>query len=166
MLYVNKSFSGGIRAGKERTGSMANVGSVLAGKYEIVRLIGEGGMSRVYLAMDVKLNKQWAVKEIKPSDDPVTQKIVRDSLVTEMNMIKRLDHPALPRITDLVDEDGVLYVVMDYIEGESLQRILEAQGAQSQDDVIDWGKQLCDALDYLHTRTPPIVYRDMSPTER
>lgn len=163
MLYVNKSFSGGIRAGKERTGSMANVGSVLAGKYEIVRLIGEGGMSRVYLAMDVKLNKQWAVKEIKPSDDPVTQKIVRDSLVTEMNMIKRLDHPALPRITDLVDEDGVLYVVMDYIEGESLQRILEAQGAQSQDDVIDWGKQLCDALDYLHTRTPPIVYRDMKP---
>ena len=166
MLYVNKSFSGGIRAGKERTGSMANVGSVLAGKYEIVRLIGEGGMSRVYLAMDVKLNKQWAVKEIKPSDDPVTQKIVRDSLVTEMNMIKRLDHPALPRITDLVDEDGVLYVVMDYIEGESLQRILEAQGAQSQDDVIDWGKQLCDALDYLHTRTPPIVYRDMRAGQR
>lgn len=142
---------------------MADIGMVVAGKYEIVRLIGEGGMSRVYLAMDIKLNKQWAVKEIKPSDDPAIQEIVRESLVTETNMIKQLDHPALPRITDLVNEEGALYVVMDYIEGESLQRILEAQGPQSQDDVIEWGKQLCDALDYLHTRKPPIIYRDMKP---
>lgn len=142
---------------------MVDIGTVIAGKYEIVRLIGEGGMSRVYLAMDTKLNKQWAVKEIKPSNDSITQEIVRESLVTETNMIKRLDHPALPRITDLVNEDGTLYVVMDYIEGESLQRILDEQGAQSQDDVIEWGKQLCDALDYLHTRTPPIIYRDMKP---
>lgn len=142
---------------------MTSIGSVIANKYEIVRLIGEGGMSRVYLAMDIKLNKQWAVKEIKSSDDPATQEIVRESLVTETNMIKRLDHPALPRITDLVDEGGALYVVMDYIEGESLQRILEEQGPQNQDDVIEWGKQLCDALDYLHTRTPPVVFRDMKP---
>lgn len=142
---------------------MAEIGTVISEKYEIVRLIGEGGMSRVYLAMDVKLNKQWAVKEIKPSDDPALQEIVRESLVTETNMIKQLDHPALPRITDLVNEAGTLYVVMDYIEGESLQSILEARGPQSQDDVIEWGKQLCDALDYLHTRTPPIIYRDMKP---
>lgn len=143
---------------------MAEVGSIIAGKYEIVRLIGEGGMSRVYLAMDINLNKQWAVKEIKPSSNPVEQEIVTESLVTETNMIKQFDHPALPRITDLVNEDGVLYVVMDYIEGEPLSRILKEQGPQSQEDVIDWGKQLCDALDYLHTRTPPVIYRDMKPS--
>ena len=143
---------------------MAEVGNIIAGKYEIVRLIGEGGMSRVYLAMDINLNKQWAVKEIKPSSNPVEQEIVTESLVTETNMIKQLDHPALPRITDLVNEDGVLYVVMDYIEGEPLSRILKEQGPQSQEDVIDWGKQLCDALDYLHTRTPPVIYRDMKPS--
>lgn len=142
---------------------MATIGSVIANKYEILRLIGEGGMSRVYLAMDTKLNKQWAVKEIKASPDPAKQAIVRESLVTETNMIKRFDHPAFPRIVDLVDEHGTLYVIMDYIEGESLARILKTQGAQSQDDVIEWSKQLCDALDYLHTRTPPVIYRDMKP---
>lgn len=142
---------------------MAIVGSIIAGKYEIVRLIGEGGMSRVYLAMDIKLNKQWAIKEIKPSKNPDEQELIRESLVTETNMIKQFDHPALPRITDLVNENETLYVVMDYIEGESLSRIIKEQGAQNQDDVIEWGKQLCDVLDYLHTRTPPVIYRDMKP---
>lgn len=142
---------------------MATIGSTIAGKYEIVRQIGEGGMSRVYLAMDIKLNKQWAVKEIKPTNNPAEEKIIRESLVTETNMIKQFDHPALPRITDLINEDGILYVVMDYIEGEPLSRIIKEQGAQSQEDVIEWGKQLCDALDYLHTRTPSVIYRDMKP---
>lgn len=142
---------------------MAVVGSTIAGKYEIVRLIGEGGMARVYLAMDTKLNKQWAIKEIKSAKDSMEQDAIRDSLITEANMIKRLDHPALPRITDLVNEDGVLYVVMDYIEGEPLSRILKEQGAQSQEDVIEWGKQLCDVLDYLHVQNPPIIYRDVKP---
>lgn len=142
---------------------MALAGQVIAEKYEIIRLIGEGGMSRVYLAMDKKLNKQWAVKEIKPTKDPEQQEIIRQSLVTETNMIKQFDHPALPRITDLINEDGVLYVIMDYIEGEPLSRLLKEQGAQSQSDVISWGEQLCDVLDYLHTHEPPVIYRDMKP---
>lgn len=143
---------------------MAEVASIIAGKYEIVKLIGEGGMSRVYLAMDIKLNKQWAIKEIKVSHDPSKQKTIRDSLVTEANMIKQFDHPALPRIVDLINENDTLYVVMDYIEGESLERVIKEQGPQRQEDVIEWGKQLCDALDYLHTRTPPVIYRDMKPS--
>ena len=142
---------------------MAAIGSIIANKYEVVRLIGEGGMSQVYLAMDTKLNKQWAIKEIKPVKDLAQQEIIRQSLVTETNMIKQFDHPALPRITDLINENNTLYVVMDYIEGESLIRVLTEQGPQSQEDVIEWGKQLCDALDYLHTRVPPVIYRDMKP---
>ncbi len=143
---------------------MAVIGEIIANKYEIIRLVGEGGMSRVYLAMDKKLNKQWAVKEIKPTKDPQRQEIIRQSLVTETNMIKQFDHPALPRITDLINEEGILYVIMDYIEGEPLSRILEEQGPQSQNDVINWGEQLCDVLDYLHTQDPPVIYRDMKPS--
>lgn len=143
---------------------MAELGKVIADKFEIVRLVGEGGMSRVYLAMDKKLNKQWAIKEIKAAHNAEEQELIRESLVTEANMMKQLDHPALPRITDLLNEDGTLFVVMDYIEGEPLSRIIKDQGAQSQDDVIEWGEQLCDALDYLHTRNPPIIYRDMKPS--
>jgi len=113
--------------------------------------------------MDTKLNKQWAIKEIKPVDSPTEREIIRKSLVTETNIMKRLDHPALPRITDLINEGGKLYVVMDYIEGEPLSRILKEQGPQAQEDVIEWGKQLCDVLDYLHAQDPPIIYRDMKP---
>lgn len=142
---------------------MAVIGKLIADKYETVRLVGESGMSRVYLAMDKKLNKQWAVKEIKPARDPKRQEVIRQSLVTETNMIKQLDHPALPRITDLINEDGILYVIMDYIEGEPLSRILDEQGSQSQSDVISWGEQLCDVLDYLHTQDPSVIYRDLKP---
>ncbi|UWP10995.1 serine/threonine protein kinase [Collinsella stercoris] len=84
--------------------------------------------------------------------------------MTEANMIKSFDHPAIPRIVDLVDEHGTLYVIMDYVEGRALSSVLAADGPQSEDDVVGWGLQLCDALEYLHRRTPPVIYRDMKPS--
>jgi serine/threonine-protein kinase len=78
-------------------------------------------------------------------------------------MIKRLDHPSLPRIVDIIDHDSVIYVIMDYIEGEPLSSILDEYGAQPQDLVIEWAIQLCEVLEYLHTCDPPIIYRDMKP---
>lgn len=139
------------------------VGAVVDGKYEILKQIGKGGMSVVYLAMDKRLNKQWAVKEIKKTASGKNDEIIINSLLAEANLMKRLDHPALPRIVDIIDNNQTIYVVMDYIEGESLDKILLEYGAQSQDIVIDWGKQLCDALAYLHSQKPPIIYRDMKP---
>lgn len=139
------------------------VGAVVDGKYEILKQIGKGGMSVVYLAMDKRLNKQWAVKEIKKTASGKNDEIIINSLLAEANLMKRLDHPALPRIVDIIDNNQTIYVVMDYIEGESLDKILLEYGAQSQDIVIDWGKQLCDALAYLHSQRPPIIYRDMKP---
>lgn len=65
-------------------------------------------------------------------------------------MLKGLDHPAIPRIVDLIDENGSLFVVMDYVEGQDLRQILKESGPQDNEDVVDWGIQLCDALDYLH----------------
>lgn len=142
---------------------MAQLGLVIDNKYEILKEIGKGGMSTVYLAMDKRLNKQWAVKEIKKVANDKNNEIVVQSLLIEANMMKKLDHPSLPRIVDIIDSGKTIYVIMDYIEGESLDKILASSGAQAQDKVIEWAKQLCDVLRYLHSQNPPIIYRDMKP---
>lgn len=142
---------------------MAVIGSVIDGKYEILTLIGQGGMSKVYLAMDKRLNKQWAVKEIEKRARDRNNEVIIRSAIAEANMIKRLDHPSLPRIVDIIDNGNVIFVIMDYIEGEPLSNILERNGAQPQELVIEWAKELCGVLDYLHTCQPPIIYRDMKP---
>ncbi len=142
---------------------MAEIGSVIEGKYEILKQIGKGGMSVVYLAMDKHLNKQWAVKEIRKKGEGKNDEIIVNSLLAEANLMKKLDHPALPRIVDIIDNGVTIYVVMDYIEGESLDKVLKAEGPQPEEVVIEWAKQLCDALSYLHSQKPPIIYRDMKP---
>ena len=138
--------------------------TVIGGRYRILTQIGKGGMSTVYLALDTSLNKQWAVKEIRQVTDPVKRDMIIKSITVEANMIKRLDHPSIPRIVDLIDDHGTLYVVMDYVEGRTLADILKNEGPQPEDRVADWGIQLCDALDYLHRRNPPVIYRDMKPS--
>ena len=142
---------------------MTEIGTVIDGKYEILKEIGRGGMSIVYLAMDKHLNKQWAIKEIRKKGNGKNDEIVVNSLLAEANMMKKLDHPSLPRIVDIIDNGITIYVVMDYIEGESLDKILNEYGAQPEELVIAWAKQLCDALSYLHGQKPSIIYRDMKP---
>lgn len=142
---------------------MAEIGSVIDGKYEILRKIGQGGMSVVYLAMDTHLNKQWAVKEIRKKGNGKDDVVIVNSLLAEANMMKKLDHPSLPRIVDIIDNGETIFVVMDYIEGESLDKILLEYGPQPEELVIGWAKQLCDVLSYLHSQKPPIIYRDMKP---
>lgn len=143
---------------------MAEIGMIIQGKYEILKLIGKGGMSRVYLAMDQNLNKQWAVKEIEKHKNDINNEVMIQSAMAEANMIKKLDHPSLPRIVDIINKEDFIYVVMDYIEGEPLSNILNKQGAQPQELVIHWAIELCGVLDYLHRQTPPIIYRDMKPS--
>ncbi|KFJ00006.1 serine/threonine protein kinase [Bifidobacterium stellenboschense] len=139
--------------------------NTLVGKrYRILTQIGKGGMSTVYLALDSSLNKQWAIKEIRNVSDPVQRDLVIKSLTVEANMIKRFDHPAIPRIVDLIEEKGSLFVVMDFVEGQTLSSLLKKEGPQKEEDVVDWGIQLCDVLDYLHRRKPPVVFRDMKPS--
>lgn len=142
---------------------MAAIGQVIDDKYEILKLVGQGGMSKVYLAMDKRLNKQWAVKEIEKRAKDRNNEIVIQSAIAEANLIKQLDHPAIVRIVDIIDNGNVIYIIEDYIEGETLGTILENNGAQPQELVIEWAMQICEALEYLHTRKPPIIYRDMKP---
>jgi len=136
-------------------------GTIIDNKYEVLASIGKGGMSRVYLARDLRLNKQWAIKEIEKKGKK-SGYIIKSAL-DEANLIKRLDHPMLPRIVDIIDTTKGIYIIMDYIEGEPLIKILQKNGPQPQNVVIEWAKQLCQALEYLHTRKPSIIYRDMKP---
>ncbi len=142
---------------------MTDKGTVLDGKYEILKEIGRGGMSVVYVAMDLRLNKQWAIKEIKDDGSKDTQTLLK-GLEREANILKKVDHPVLPRIVDIIQKDSKVYVVMDYVEGRPISEVLKEQGAQPQELVIEWAKQLSSALDYLHSMNPPIIYRDMKPS--
>ncbi|MGN0624244.1 MAG: serine/threonine protein kinase, partial [Oscillospiraceae bacterium] len=142
---------------------MLEIGSLVDGKYRILQKIGQGGMSVVYLARNERANKQWAIKEVR-KDGVQDYEVVKQNLVAETDMLKKLSHPHLPSIIDVIDGDGYFLIVMDYIEGNPLDKAIAATGAQSQANVIEWAKQLCDVLGYLHSRQPPIIYRDMKPS--
>lgn len=141
---------------------MLQIGSLVDGKYKVLRVVGKGGMSVVYQAVNEKANKIWAIKEVR-KDGTQNFEVVKQNLIAETDMLKRFNHPNLPSIIDVIDTDDSFLIVMDYIEGNSLSKAIETSGAQSQEDVIEWAKQLCDVLGYLHSQNPPIIYRDMKP---
>ncbi|MFA9559940.1 serine/threonine protein kinase [Evansella sp. AB-rgal1] len=142
---------------------MIEIGTIIDERYEVLKEIGRGGMSIVYLAMDNRLNKSIVIKDIRKRAYSNNELLI-NSLIVEANMLKKLDHWALPKIYDIIEGKDGIYVVMDYIEGESLKEKQQREGIFDPDSVIDWGKQLADVLAYLHLRKPnPIIYRDMKP---
>lgn len=142
---------------------MLEIGSIVDGKYKILNEIGHGGMSNVYLAINERANKPWAVKEVRKSPGRDFG-LLRQSLIMETDLLKKLKHPNLPSIIDVIDSDENFLIVMDYIEGNTLERLITEEGAQPQEKVVNWALQLCDVLDYLHTRPAPVIYRDMKPS--
>lgn len=141
---------------------MLEIGSLVDGKYKILSEIGHGGMSVVYMAINEKANKTWAVKEVR-KDGKMDFNTVRQGLMAEIETLKKLKHPNLPSIVDVIEDEDSFIIVMDYIEGRSLDKIIEENGAQPEAYVVEWAKQLCDVFGYLHSRTPAIIYRDMKP---
>ena len=111
--------------------------------------IGTGGMSTVYLAMNEKANRQWAVKEIK-KDRPYNFALMKQGILREMEMLRTLHHPMIPRICDVIEKQDAIFIVMDYIEGRTLGKLVEEEGAQEERYIIEWAKQLCR---YLHICT-------------
>lgn len=141
---------------------MLSPGFVLEGKYKIVSVIGKGGMSTVYLAVHQRLGQKWAIKEISREYCENYEMISRQ-LIAEADILKKLDHPGLPGIIDIIEKSNVIWMVMEFIEGKTLKEILQIKGKIEEKQVLEWAKQLCDVLLYLHSRNPSIIYRDLKP---
>ncbi len=137
-----------------------NDGQVLGGRYQIVRLLGQGGFGAVYQAWDLNLKVPCAVKENFETNPSAMRQFER-----EASMLATLRHPNLPRVTDHFIFPGQgQYLVMDYIEGDDLQTILERDGkALPESQVVSWLVEICDALSYLHTQPVPVIHRDIKP---
>jgi len=132
-----------------------------------MRTLGVGGMGAVYLAQDVRLaNKLVAVKEMipDPSASPAEQAQAQWQFQQEASMLASLDHLNLPRVSDYFSEMGKHYLVMDYVDGETLEDIANrTPGFFPESQVLNWATQLCDVLTYLHSRQPPVIFRDLKP---
>ncbi len=141
---------------------MLKAGFVLDGKYRILSVIGQGGMSTVYLAVHEKLKQKWAVKEISMEYCENYEMISRQ-LIVEADILKRLDHPGLPKIVDIIEKKDAIWMVMEFVEGKTLKEIVNERGRIDEKEILIWGKQLCEVLSYLHSRKPSIIYRDLKP---
>jgi serine/threonine-protein kinase len=141
--------------------------TVLAVRYIIVRRVGGGGMGAVYQATDQRIQgKLWAIKEM--SDAAITNPLERqqavDAFRREAQLLATLDHGNLPRVSDYFTEGGKHYLVMDFVQGHTLEEVLQdASDFLAEDEVVDWALQLCDVLAYLHSRQPPVIFRDLKP---
>jgi outer membrane protein assembly factor BamB/tRNA A-37 threonylcarbamoyl transferase component Bud32 len=144
-------------------------GRVLQSRYEILGILGLGGMSAVYQSRDQRFPnvvKLCAVKEMKShSLDPQMRIVAVQNFEREANILATLNHPAIPKVYDYFSEEARSYLVMEFIEGRDLEAIInDTPGYLPQEQVLDWALQVCDVLAFLHEHTPPIIFRDMKPS--
>jgi serine/threonine protein kinase len=139
----------------------------LQARYVITRKLGQGGMGAVYQAQDARLQgKLWAIKEMSDAQlaDPAERANAVAAFRREAQLLATLDHTNLPKVADFFEEGGKQYLVMDFVEGQTLEQIVATTpGFLPEPTVLAWIEQLCDVLEYLHTRQPPIVFRDLKP---
>lgn len=136
---------------------MIEIGTILQNRYRIEKHIGQGGMGKVYIALDQRFNSTVAIKETVFED-----KNLRKAFEREARLLNSLKHLALPRVSDHFIEGDGQFLVMEYIAGEDLAEMMERNGeAFPLEDVLNWANQLCDALEYLHKQD--IIHRDIKP---
>jgi len=154
-------------SGRRTTGALA-IGSLLGGRYRIVQLVGKGGFGAVYKALDERFQGQRvvAIKELSDAQVSPSEKAkALQDFRREANLLVQLSHPNLPNVSDFFEEGGKAYLVMEFIEGETLEKKQdEAGGPLDEALVMGWALQLCNVLHYLHTRPHPIIFRDMKPS--
>ncbi|TME12991.1 MAG: serine/threonine protein kinase [Chloroflexi bacterium] len=163
--------SGGSGGSQRRLAS----GTILStGRYKIEKSVAAGGMGAVYRAIDTRFNRPCAVKEMLDefqSDNERTQAV--EWFGREATLLLDLNHPCIPRVRDFFVEGGKHYLVMDFIEGKTLGEVLEKEGnvvgvngtrGVPEARARSWAQQLCSVLSYLHRQTPPIIFRDLKPS--
>ncbi|HAV76579.1 MAG TPA: serine/threonine protein kinase [Anaerolineae bacterium] len=144
---------------------------VLRGRYKIRERIGKGGMGSIYLADDIRLKgRQCALKEVE-YDHALPEDIrdeAREQFLREATVLARLDHPNLPKVSDIFSSGPRDYLVMDYVPGQDLRSLLlEARRNKRhlpEKEVLTWAEQIANALSFLHSQEPPIVHRDIKPS--
>src|SRR5229473_2925753 len=147
-------------------GEALTEGHLLDGRYRVKKVIGVGGMGRVYLSNDTRLaNRPVAVKEMIVGDGIQEKKAIED-FTREANVLARLSHPGIPTLIDHFAENQRQYLVMEFVAGGDLQAVLDKLGPRGmldEDKVLRWARQMLEVLDFLHAQKPPIIYRDLKP---
>ncbi len=140
---------------------------VLRGRWQVVDYLGQGGMGTVYLARDLNLdNRKCVVKRLRDDffRDEDKEK-AQQFFLREAKVLSKLQHPNIVLVLDSFREDEEYYLVMEYVEGHNLHDMLkEREEPFSEDQVLTWSKQICDVLHYLHAHDPPVIYRDLKPS--
>lgn len=135
-----------------------DVGTIIENKYKIVKHIARGGAFDTYLATDTRLNLTWAVKVSRSNRTDDTELIKN-----QINILKQLDHPMIPRFADAYMTNGKAIIVQEYVAGTTLEDVVNEYGGQSVEHVVDWIGQICNVMGYLHMQSPMFIYRDVKP---
>ena len=142
--------------------------AVIKDRYKIIDRTAKGGMAAVYQALDIHLpGKIWAVKEMSESwiTDPDERSQAIHAFQQEALILASLDHPNLPKVIDTFSQFDKQYLVMEFIQGQTLEKILEDRSRPfTEAEMMPWALQLCDVLYYLHTQPKPIIFRDLKPS--
>lgn len=152
--------------GRRTTGALT-AGVLIGGRYRVSQMIGKGGFGAVYKANDERFQKRVvAVKEMSDAQlTPQQRTQAIQDFRNEAELLVELNHPNLPNVSDFFEEGNKAYLVMEFIEGKTLEKVQEdAKGPLDERMVMGWALQLCNVLNYLHTRPRPIIFRDMKPS--
>ena len=137
--------------------------TVVGGRYYVLENIGTGGSSCVYKVKDVYTSKMFALKQYITSD-PANREKLLEGMEKELNALKHCSHPVLPKIFNLIKEDGRFYLIMEYVEGINLDDYVKINGCMNRKQLANVAEQLCSGLYYLHSLEKPIIYRDLKPS--
>lgn len=144
---------------------MSSPARILRDRYRLERVLGRGGSGTVFLGRDLSTDRLLAVKEIcLEASSPRRRQSLLEQFELEAQLLCSLVHPGLPQVYDSFEEGEFCYLVMDYIEGTTLRAAVREHGPPSVDKVLEWAQQICEILAYLHTQSPPVILRDLKPS--
>src|ERR1700681_174313 len=139
--------------------AMLEPGQLLGQRYEVLQILGEGGMGAVYKARDIELNRMVALKVIRP--DLAGNQAIIDRFKQELLLANQVTHKNVIRIYDLSEADGMKFITMEYVEGEDLRGLMQKKGKLAPQEAVEIMQQTCRALDAAHSAG--IIHRDLKP---